>query len=179
MIVTHRASFPTNLPDGFNTKTVMLFEEVENAINLVQANEFKTKISKEQTTFGRLQYCPKSLNKGVGQVLQTYGWTRLKHSFTYPFGNRGMGYREVDFHKKRIGVEVQFGKYAYLHWDVRKLEFMLVKSHIDMGLLICPDKDMQREMSSGVPCFEQVVYDLSELNYQGPLMVWGVTPSRV
>lgn len=87
---------------------------------------------------------------------------------------------ETDFVKDRVAVEVQFGKYAFVAHDlfVKHLSFY-VSDIIDIGIEILPMKDMEKEMSSGVPYYER---DLMNVIRQGrgvpavPLVLVGITP---
>lgn len=87
---------------------------------------------------------------------------------------------ETDFVKDRVAVEVQFGKYAFVAHDlfVKHLSFF-VSDVIDVGIKLLPMKEMEREMSSGVPYYER---DLVNVLRQGrgvpavPLVLVGVTP---
>ncbi len=89
-------------------------------------------------------------------------------------------YNQTDFVKERVAVEVQFGKYAFVAHDlfVKHLGFY-VADVIDIGVEILPMKELEREMSSGVPYYER---DLSNLVRQGrgvpavPLMLLGIAP---
>ena len=92
-----------------------------------------------------------------------------------------MSYNQTDFVKERVAVEVQFGKYAFVaHSDlfVKHLSFY-VSDIIDVGIEILPMKELEREMSSGVPYYER---DLLNVIRQGrgvpavPLVIVGVTP---
>ena len=91
-----------------------------------------------------------------------------------------MSYNQTDFVKNRIAVEVQFGKYAFVAHDlfVKHLSFF-VADIIDVGIEILPMKEMEREMSSGVPYYER---DLVNVLRQGrgvpavPLILIGVIP---
>ena len=82
--------------------------------------------------------------------------------------------------KDRIADEVQFGKYAFVAHDlfVKHLSFF-VADLIDVGIEILPMKEMEREMSSGVPYYER---DLVNVLRQGrgvpavPLILLGVVP---
>ncbi len=87
-------------------------------------------------------------------------------------------YNQTDFVKERVAVEVQFGKYAFVAHDlfVKHLSFY-VSDIIDVGIEILPMKEMEREMSSGVPYYER---DLLNVLRQGrgvpavPLWMIGV-----
>ena len=91
-----------------------------------------------------------------------------------------MSYNQTDFVKERIAVEVQFGKYAFVAHDlfVKHLSFY-VSDIIDVGIEILPMKELEREMSSGVPYYER---DLLNVLRQGrgvpsvPLVLIGVAP---
>jgi hypothetical protein len=89
-------------------------------------------------------------------------------------------YNQTDFVKERIAIEVQFGKYSFVAYDmfVKHMAFF-IGDKIDVGIEILPMKGLQGEMSSGVPYYERGLYDLLR---QGrgvpavPLVVIGVVP---
>ena len=70
-------------------------------------------------------------------------------------------FREMDFVKNRLGVEVQFGKYAFMAYNVSaKMTIFLNQNIIDAGIEMVPVKSMADQMSSGVSYFEQIKWDL-------------------
>ena len=79
-----------------------------------------------------------------------------------------------------MAVEVQFGKYAFVAYDlfVKHLAFY-VGDLMDVGIEILPMKLLQSEMSSGVPYYEGELYNVVR---QGrgvpavPLVIIGVRP---
>ena len=89
-------------------------------------------------------------------------------------------YNQTDFVKQRVAVEVQFGKYAFVAHDlfVKHMAFF-VSDVIDVGVEILPMKELERDMSSGVPYYER---DLLNIMRQGrgipavPLVLIGVAP---
>jgi hypothetical protein len=89
-------------------------------------------------------------------------------------------YNQTDFVKDRVAIEVQFGKYAFVAYDlfVKHLAFY-VGDQIDVGIEILPMKSLQTQMSSGVPYFEGEFYNVIR---QGrgvpavPLVVVGIEP---
>ena len=89
-------------------------------------------------------------------------------------------YNQTDFVKERVAVEVQFGKYAFVAHDlfVKHLSFY-VSDVIDVGIEILPMKELEQNMSSGVPYYER---DLLNVLRQGrgvpavPLVLVGVAP---
>ena len=70
-------------------------------------------------------------------------------------------YNQTDFVKDRIAVEVQFGKYAFVAYDlfVKHMAFY-TGDVIDLGIEILPMKRLQAEMSSGVGYYEGELYNL-------------------
>lgn len=91
-----------------------------------------------------------------------------------------MSYNQTDFIKERVAVEIQFGKYAFVAYDlfVKHMAFF-VGDVIDVGVEILPMKELQQEMSSGVAYYEAELYNLIR---QGrgvpavPLVLIGIAP---
>lgn len=89
-------------------------------------------------------------------------------------------YNRTSFVKDRVALAVQFGKYAFVAYDlfVKHLAFY-VGDKIDVGIEILPMKSLQKEMSSGVPYYEGELYNVIR---QGrgvpavPLVILGVEP---
>jgi len=89
-------------------------------------------------------------------------------------------YNQTDFVKDRIAIEVQFGKYSFVAYDlfVKHMAFY-VGDVIDVGVEILPMKELQAEMSSGVAYYEGELYNLIR---QGrgvpavPLVLIGIAP---
>ena len=89
-------------------------------------------------------------------------------------------YNQTDFVKRRVAVEVQFGKYSFIAYDlfIKHLAFY-IGDVIDVGVEILPMKSMQAEMSSGPGYYEFALYGIAR---QGrgvpavPLVLVGVVP---
>jgi hypothetical protein len=61
----------------------------------------------------------------------------------------------------RLGLEVQFGKYAFMVYNVcAKMTIFHNLDIIDVGIEVVPVKAFADEMSTGVSYFEQFVWDL-------------------
>jgi hypothetical protein len=94
--------------------------------------------------------------------------------------SRVIGNTQCEFFKDRVAIEVQFGKYAFVAYDlfVKHLAFY-VGDQIDVGIEILPMKKLQSQMSSGVPYYEGEFYNVIR---QGrgvpavPLVVVGIEP---
>ena len=181
-----------------------LWNEVQEVIAGVDAVACKTKISKERGMVGRRLFSPKDMNSAFRREFTEQNWQPRRRTFwvtddealmrrIYLFppteqkaqieqaGQEPIQSRnETDFVKDRVAVEVQFGKYAFVAHDlfVKHLSFF-VTDVIDVGIEILPMKQMEREMSSGVPYYER---DLVNVIRQGrgvpavPLVLIGVEP---
>ena len=153
---------------------------------------------------GRLLYSPVDMNDEFKASFKRLGWNQRRNTFWVTDDDRLMrgiynqpeseqkkkieaagrepimSYNQTDFVKDRIAVEVQFGKYAFVAHDlfVKHLSFF-VSDIIDVGIEILPMKELEREMSSGVPYYER---DLVNVIRQGrgvpavPLILLGVIP---
>jgi hypothetical protein len=82
------------------------------------------------------------------------------------------------FLKNKLGVEVQFGKYVFMAYNVsaKKTIFHNLKV-INAGIEIVPMKNMADQMSSGVSYFEQIKWDLENrgvANIDIPVIVMGI-----
>ena len=163
--------------------------EVYDVIAGVDAQLFKTKISLEKTMSGRTLYHPMSINLAFRERFATYGWHTYRVTCDYPTTFYAPDYtpkrpirgafREMDFVKERVGVEVQFGKYAFMVYNVcAKMTIFHNEGVIDVGVEIVPLKELANEMSSGVSYFEQFVWDLERRgvsNIDIPVLILGVT----
>lgn len=138
---------------------------------------------------GRKLYNPKELNKAFTEEFARQNWKRHRIKCTYsskyytenfhPAEQPKSAFREIDFVKNRLGVEVQFGKYAFMVYNVCAKMTIFHKSNvIDAGIEIVPVKTFADKMSTGVSYFEQFVWDLETRgvsNIDIPVLVLGIT----
>ena len=148
-----------------------LLSEVEEAIGKVDATACLTKESKEKTMVGKMLYSPVTLNDEFKKHLNPKGWRNVKERCTYsadyyvagyqPEERKIYPYRDMDFVKGKLGVEVQFGKYSFMVYNVcAKMTIFKNLGHILAGVEIVPVKEFAEKMSTGVSYFEQFVWDL-------------------
>ncbi len=87
-------------------------------------------------------------------------------------------YRDMDFVKNRLGVEVQFGKYAFMVYNVcAKMTIFNKLGVIDAGVEIVPVKEFANQMSTGVSYFEQFIWDLEHRGISDidiPVLILGI-----
>jgi hypothetical protein len=157
--------------------------EVFSCIELVNAEACRTKTSREITMPGKQIYSPKALNQAYKALFREVGWQEQRISLETPINDskwQHIGYREVDFVKDFIGVEVQFGKYAFLMYDIiAKMVIFHRRNLLQVGIEVVPMKSMTTSMSSGIGHFQQVVADLyhrGEADIDIPVMIIGIEP---
>ena len=164
-----------------------LLQEVRKAIASIKAAEHLIKESEEKTMKGRMLYSPPSLNKGFKKFLYPIGWINHKVECDYSRDHYVKGYaptdtkgafRDMDFVKDTLGVEVQFGKYAFMVYNVcAKMTIFHNLGIIKAGVEIVPVKKFANEMSTGVSYFEQFAWDLSKRgvsNIDIPVLILGI-----
>lgn len=179
-----------------------LWEEIKSVIKKVDGKACKTKVSKEKTMKGRLLYSPIEMNKLFKTFLESKKWKESRVSYwvtkdeklirktlAMPPENQKeeieqngsspiFSYNQTDFVKDRVAIEVQFGKYSFVAYDlfVKHLAFY-VGDQIDVGIEILPMKSLQSQMSSGVAYYEGELYNVIR---QGrgvpavPLVIFGI-----
>lgn len=162
-----------------------LWKEIVDSINAVDAEGCKTKVSKEVRTKDKLLYSPIAMNKCMDAQLAQRDWREERTSYWVTgdaklirrtinltpaeqkaeieaAGEKAfLSYNQTDFVKDRVAVEVQFGKYAFVAYDlfVKHMAFY-VGDKIDVGVEILPMKALQSQMSSGVGYYEGELYNL-------------------
>ena len=166
-----------------------LLVEIQTSIENIDAKACKNKESKEKTMPGQILYSPVELNNCFKKQLFQKGWQKVRVDCDYPtkfYSNdykpkalRRGAFREMDFVKRMLGVEVQFGKYSFMVYNVAaKMTIFRNLGYIDMGVEIVPIKELAEEMSSGVSYFEQFVWDLEKRGVSDidiPVLIWGIT----
>jgi hypothetical protein len=166
-----------------------LVAEVNAVIKMVDASQHKTKESTEKTMMGRMLFNPRSINDAFkAAFISKHEWKPIRVPCTYPTThyledykirtkNRG-AFREMDFVKGKLGIEVQFGKYAFMVYNVcAKMTIFHNLGHINHGIEIVPVKAFADEMSTGVSYFEQFIWDLESRgvsNIDIPVMILGI-----
>ena len=119
-----------------------IWREIEKVISEVDAEACRTKASKEKTKQGRTLYAPIELNKQFSGLLTKLDWKSSITSYWVtsdydlirktvnlpPDEQRSeiieagkeplYSFNQTDFVKGRIAIEVQFGKYAFVAFDL-------------------------------------------------------------
>jgi len=132
----------------------------------------KTKVSKEKTMRGELLYSPKDINARFRDAFHARGYKELRDTYAIELPNyseRIVGaFKQVDFVKDKVLLEVQFGKYAFMFYDMAKFQYFFNENKADVGIEIVPCHAMHTHMSTGVSYGEQLVYDIERLKRHFP-----------
>ncbi len=181
-----------------------LWNEVQGVIEGVDVEPSRTTISDEKEMQGPLVYSPLAIKRQFAALLNTKSWMECSVSYWVTRNERLSrktlsmppaeqkseivaagevpiySYNRMNFVKDRVAIEVQFGKYSFVAYDlfVKHLAFY-VSDHMDVGIEILPMKSLQSEMSSGIAYYEGEFYNVVR---QGrgvpavPLVLIGVEP---
>ena len=131
---------------------------------------------------GKLLFSPIEFNNQIKKHLHKYGWTEKSESkkgFKEPrlyFGRNR--FREMDGIKNKVGLEIQFGKYAFMGYDIfSKMVIFKNKGKINCGIEVVATQELVKKMSTGVSGFEQIIIDFKnrgESNIDIPVLVLGL-----
>ncbi len=182
-----------------------LYKEIRAIVASIDAEEIRTKISEEKRKIGNKLFSPKALNVIFNQEFTKRNWSESRYNYYITLNRKLMeesismsareqkayfisqgeknpiySYNQTDFVKDKVAVEVQFGKYAFVAFDLF-VKHMLFYSGgvINLGIEILPTKKMQSEMSSGVAYFEGEVYNVMRQGRNSPpvpLLILGIEP---
>ncbi|MEK9158510.1 MAG: BglII/BstYI family type II restriction endonuclease [Patescibacteria group bacterium] len=148
------------------TKHPKELRDVQEAIKTLDATLCLTKESKEKTKRGQILFSPVDMNNYLKLVCHQKGWTTKagegkKRKFVEPRHAFGKGrFREMDGIKNKVGLEIQFGKYAFMGYDIfSKMIIFKNLGYIECGIEIVPSNELVKFMSTGVSSFEQLLVD--------------------
>lgn len=100
------------------------------------------------------------------------GYEELRDTYTIELPNYThkirRAYKQVDFSKERVLVEVQSGKYAFMFYDLAKFQYFFNERKADVGVEIVPTYGLHRQMSTGVSYGEQLIFDIERLRRHFP-----------
>jgi len=188
-----------------------LYENIRALITEVEASKLMTKISREKTMRGKRLYSPRRLNDEFGRLFRSQGWESVTYHYYITTCRRYLdrivnlppdeqkaflqqhgisdpmkSLKQTDFVKDKVAVEVQFGKYAFVAYDLFVKHLLFYSGGvINVGVEILPMKAMLtstdggRTMSTGIAYFEGEVYNImrhGRNNPPVPLVIIGIAP---
>lgn len=182
-----------------------LYDEIISVVESIDANNFMKKESKEKTMKGKMLYSPVDLNEEFRKRFNSKNWNESRYQYyittdpklmneliVLPYAEQKdfliqngtkepiSSYKQTDFVKDQIAIEVQFGKYAFVAFDLFVKHLLFYSGVvINLGIEILPTKKMQSQMSSGVAYYEGEVYNVlrhGRNNPPVPLLILGIEP---
>lgn len=188
-----------------------LYAEIKGVISAVDASKLIEKESKEKTMRGKKLYSPKKLNQEFHRLFHGKGWKEsryrycvttnrayLKELINLPFEEQRnflvakgekkpiTSYKQTDFVKDRIALEVQFGKYAFVAFNLFVKHLLFYSGGIiNVGIEVLPVKAMAQDpkggrlMSTGIAYYEGEVYNVLRHGRSSPavpLLIMGIAP---
>lgn len=182
-----------------------IYQEIVKVIKSIDASKFRTKVSEEKTMRGKILYNPQEINSAFKRAFRKKAWRDDKYSYyvttDYALKERIVNlplaeqkkyliekgvkapirsYKQTDFVKSNIAIEVQFGKYAFVAYDLFVKHLLFYSGGIiNVGIEILPMKSMQDEMSTGISYYEGEVYNVLRHGRNSPpvpLLIIGIAP---
>ena len=187
------------------------YQEIKDVISAVDATKLRVKKSKEKTMKDKKLFSPKKLNQEFHRFFRDKDWNESRYQYCVttnreymdrikdlPFEkqrdfliSKGIekpikSYKQTDFVKDRIAIEVQFGKYAFVAFDLFVKHLLFYTGNvIDVGIEVLPMKAMAgdpnggRLMSTGIAYYEGEVYNILRHGRSSPpvpLLIIGICP---
>jgi hypothetical protein len=182
-----------------------LYDEIIATIEAIDASKYLTKKSQEKTKQGKMLYSPKELNVAFNEKFNQLDWYESRYQYyitteqkllpklvSLPYDKQKeflmengikkpiSSYKQTDFVKDQVAVEVQLGKYAFVAFDLFVKHLLFYSGGIiNLGIEVLPTKKMQSQMSSGVAYYEGEVYNVlrhGRNNPPVPLLILGIEP---
>ena len=188
-----------------------LFKEIKTVIAKIDCEQCLTKKSREKTMPDKMLIAPKALNRLFDQYFTELGWMESVYRYHVTTNRKMMeelllldfrgqreyllkagvaspivSYKQTDFVKNRVAVEVQFGKCAFVAFDLFVKHLLFYSGDfINVGVEVLPMKSMLkdpaggRRMSTGIAYYEGEVYNILRHGRSSPpvpLLIIGVGP---
>ena len=183
------------------------WEELLSTIESIDANRF-LKYSSDKTKKGEVLYSQGKINSEFKRLLSALGWDEKRTPYVVSgdintakeivkvkdidkqrriIESKGLEalptYNQVDFVKDRIAVEVQFGKYFSVAYDLHvKHTFFYAMDDIDVGVEIIPTHEFMVRMDTGVAWYENEITNVireGRSNPSVPIVMIGIEPESL
>lgn len=180
-----------------------LYQEIIGIIHEIDAESYRTKVSEEKRKNGTFLFSPVELNAAFKKAFNAVHWSESRYNYYITLDRELMersllmsareqkqfliqngiqepiySYNQTDFVKDKIAVEIQFGKYSFVAFDLFVKHMLFFSGgKINLGIEILPTKRMQAEMSSGIAYFEGEVYNVMRQGRNSPpvpLLILGI-----
>ncbi len=167
--------------------------------------EYETKIkNKKEIKETRAIFNGGALNRKLKAEFKKEGWKAYwKSYFKIDYSNHDVGekkpsmkisdldkpektiityYKEVDFYRDNIGMEVQFAHDTSTSYDLfQKFPIFYKRKEIEVGIEICPTTEMMTHMTSKTSSYDKALNHILEFgkDYKVPIILIGLTPEKI
>lgn len=180
------------------------YQDILDVIDAIDAEKCRTKISKEKGRKGDALFSPVALNLEFENKFGERGWESHRYSYYIAHNYEQMdamalmglskqreylkslnadvifSYNQIDHVRNEIAVEVQFGKYAFVAYDIFVKHLAFYTGRVtNVGVEILPTKAMQQHMSSGPAYYEGELHNILRHGRGSPsvpLVIIGIEP---
>ena len=140
-------------------------EEVYEAVKNMNVKQALSKKTHEKTK-SALLFSPINMNSQLKEFLSKKRWIEKRIHF-----KNQNAFREIDGLKNRVGLEIQFGKYAFMAYDIfSKMPIFKNRNLIDCGIELVLSNSMIKHMSTGVSSFRQIILDITASNQYSEIL---------
>jgi len=102
----------------------------------------RTKVSREKTKRGQRLYAPSDMNRQFREEFTRRGYRELRDTYTITLPDSEIAipgaFKQIDFVKDKVLIEIQFGKYFAMFYDMAKFQYFFNESKADVGVEIVP-----------------------------------------
>ena len=144
-----------------------LYNEIKQTIKSIDGTKYLIKQSKEKTMPGEMLYSPIALNKAFDNKFNKLNWHKTRYQYyittdqniltkliSLPYDqqkqfliSKGIrepisSFKQTDFVKDQVAVEVQFRKYAFAAFDLFVKHLLFYSGDmINLGVEVLPTKE--------------------------------------
>lgn len=147
-------------------------KDIYDAVEKIDINKALSKRTHEKTK-NSLLFSPIDMNDQLKKYLLKKKWKPK----AIKFDDVPNAFREIDGLKNKVALEIQFGKYAFMAYDIfSKMPIFKKRGLIDCGIELVLSQSMIKHMSTGVSSFRQIKLDLEargEADLDIPTLILG------
>jgi len=132
-------------------------EDIYESVEKIDITEALSKVSHEKNKQSLL-FSPINMNAQLKKELLKKDWNEKRINFD----DDSPAFREIDGIKNKVGLEIQFGKYAFMAYDIfSKMPIFKKRNLINCGIELVLCQSMIKHMSTGVSSFRQIELDIN------------------
>jgi Restriction endonuclease BglII len=144
--------------------------EIYSSIAAVKSS--RPRSSNDKMRSGEVFLSPVELHDQFNLQFKQYGYTEINDIYTITLPNSekiipGV-HEQIDFHKDKVLIQVQFDQCASLFHDMAKFQYFYDENKASVGVEILPSHKLYKRISIEASCGEQLVYDIEQIRQRFP-----------